>query len=137
MPPTDRFVAERVFRVRYAEADSMRIVHHSNYLVYFEEGRSEFARLRGQPYSGFEKAGYFLLVSEVNARYHKPARYEDQIRLYTWVEEFKSRGLTFKYEMVNAHTGELLVTGYTKHICVTQEGNIAKIPEEWRGWSDI
>ncbi len=34
-------------RVRYAETDQMGIVHHSNYLVWFELGRSEFCRARG------------------------------------------------------------------------------------------
>jgi acyl-CoA thioester hydrolase len=134
LPPTDRFVAETTFRVRYAEVDAMHIVHHSQYIIYFEEGRSDFARQCGRPYSGFEEAGYYLLVSEIGARYHKPARYEDQITLRTWIAEMQSRGIAFNYEIVNTESGELLVNGFSKHICATHDGKIARIPEEWRDW---
>ena len=57
MPPQDRFVAETTLRVRYAEVDTMGIVHHSHYVVYFEEGRSNFARQHGRSYSEFEQSG--------------------------------------------------------------------------------
>ena len=134
LPLKEQFVAEATLRIRYVEVDAMQIVHHSNYVVFFEEGRSEYARQRGKPYSDFEKEGYFLLVTEVGTRYLKPARYEDRITVRTWVKEMKSRGMTFNYEIVNADSGEILVTGFSKHICVTKEGKIAKIPEMWRDW---
>ena len=134
LPLNDHFVAETILRIRYVEVDAMQIVHHSNYVVFFEEGRSEYARQRGKPYSDFEKDGYYLLVTEVGTRYLKPAHYEDRIMVRTWVKEMKSRGMTFNYEIVDADSGETLVTGFSKHICVTKEGKIAKIPEGWRGW---
>ena len=31
-------------RVRYAETDRMGLLHHANYLVYFEEGRTALLR---------------------------------------------------------------------------------------------
>lgn len=136
MPPKDVFVAETTLRVRYAETDSMRIVHHSNYIVYFEEGRSEYARQKGTPYSTFEESGFFLVVTEVGARYGKTAYYEQFITVRTWVSEMKSRGMTFSYEVVDADSGEVLVTGFSKHICTTKEGRPTKIPQSWRIWKD-
>lgn len=135
MAPDDHFVVETTFRVRYAETDSMRIVHHSRYLVYFEEARSEYARQRGRPYSDFEASGYFLTVTEVRARYVKPARYEQTITVKAWITEMKSRGLVFNYEIVDAETGDLLVLGHSRHICIDREGKIARLPDEWRDWS--
>lgn len=135
MPPTDRFVAETTFYVRYAETDAMRIVHHANYIVYFEEGRSNYARQRGSDYARFEAEGHFLVVTEVAARFLKSALYGQRITVRCWIQEMKSRALTFGYEIVEAVSGELLVTGFSKHVCVTHSGQIAKLPESWRSWA--
>ena len=62
MAPTDRFVSENTFYVRYAETDAMAITHHSNYIVYFEEARSHYSRVRGADYADFERSGYWLTV---------------------------------------------------------------------------
>lgn len=134
MAPTDRFVSETTFYVRYAETDAMRIVHHSSYIVYFEEGRSTYMRQRGDDYAHFEGTGYFLAVTEVNARFAKPARYGQQVTVRCWIVEMQSRGFTFGYEIVDAETGEVFVTGTTKHVCITHDGRVARIPESWRKW---
>lgn len=134
MPPTDRIVASITLRIRYAETDAMGIVHHSNYLRFFEEGRSEYARQRGQPYSSFEAAGYFLVVTEATLRFIKPARYEQQITVTTWVEKSRSRGIDFAYEITDTDSGEILVTGQTKHISIDKSGQVSHIPAMWQGW---
>ncbi len=132
MPPADRFVAETTFHVRYVETDAMGIVHHSNYLAYFEEARSHYSRVRGIDYAEFERSGYWLAVSEVFVRYRVPARYAQLIMTRCWVEELKSRSITFGYEVVDAATGTLLVTGRTSHICINHQGQVSKIPDAWR-----
>ncbi|HUN05421.1 MAG TPA: thioesterase family protein [Aggregatilineales bacterium] len=133
MPPADRFLAETSFFVRYAETDAMGIVHHASYIVYFEEGRSHYARQRGSDYADFERSGHYLTVAEVNARYIKPARYGDRLTIRCWIEDMKSRGLTFSYEIVNG-AGELCVTGSSKHICITHNGEVTRLPDAWRAW---
>lgn len=135
MAPTDRFVAETTFHVRYAETDAMGIVHHASYLVYFEEGRSNYARQRGSDYASFERGGHYLAVSEVSARYIKPARYDARVTVRCWIGEMKSRTLTFEYEIVHTETDDVLVTGFSKHICITHDGQVVKIPEAWRRWT--
>ena len=136
MAPTDRFVAENTFYVRYAETDAMGIVHHASYIVYFEEGRSNYARQRGQSYAEFEQSGYYLAVAEVSARYIKPARYGQLITVRCWIEDMKSRSLTFVYEIVDHASAAVLVTGFTRHICITHGGQVTKIPATWRTWSE-
>lgn len=133
-PPPNRFVAQTSFYVRYAETDAMGIVHHASYIIYFEEGRSHYARSRGSDYAGFEQSGYYLTVAEVNARYLRPARYGQQLTIDTWLHEIKSRGLTFAYEISDTGNGGLLVTGSTKHICITHAGQVSHLPEAWRAW---
>lgn len=135
-PVGEPVVKEVSFYVRYAETDAMGIVHHSNYLVYFEEGRSNYARQRGSDYASFEKSGRYLTVAEVNCRYLKPAVYGQLITVRCWLEDMKSRGLTFAYEIVDAASGEILMTGWTKHICITHDGRVTTIPQEWRDWGN-
>lgn len=134
MTSTDRFVAENTFYVRYAETDAMRVVHHASYIVYFEEGRSHYARQRGHDYASFERSGLYLAVAELGARYLKSAVYGQLITTRCWIAEMKSRTVTFNYEIVDHATGDLFVTGFSKHICITHDGQIARLPEAWRAW---
>jgi acyl-CoA thioester hydrolase len=134
LPPTDRTIAETTLYVRYAETDAMGIIHHASYIIYFEEGRSNYARQRGSDYASFERSGYYLTVSEINARYIKPARYGQQITIRCWIDDMKSRGLTFGYEIIDAQTRDILVEGLSKHICITHSGQVTRLPEEWRAW---
>jgi acyl-CoA thioester hydrolase len=131
-----RIVHENSFYVRYAETDAMGIVHHASYIVYFEEGRSNYARKRGSDYASFEKSGRYLTVAEVNARYLKPAVYGQYITVRCWIEAMQSRALTFGYEIVDAASGELLVTGTSRHVCITHDGRVTTLPPEWRAWGE-
>jgi len=133
MPSEDRFTAETSFRVRYAETDAMGIVHHANYIVYFELGRSHYARSRGHSYAEMERNGMILVVSALHARYLKPAVYDDLITIRTWIADIKSRRVSFSYEIINER-GEILVTGTSEHICVDTSGKVTLIPEQWRAW---
>ncbi|NUQ37728.1 MAG: acyl-CoA thioesterase [Caldilineales bacterium] len=121
-------ISETQLRVRYAETDAMGIVHHSRYIPWFELGRSDWLRQAGLAYPDFVALGYYLTVVEVGARYLKPAVYDELITVRTWMEEMHSRGLRIAYEVVNA-AGETLVTGFTRHICITHDGRPARMPE--------
>jgi acyl-CoA thioester hydrolase len=134
LAPQDRITAETTFYVRYAETDAMGVVHHGSYITYFEEGRSNYARQRGSDYASFEREGYYLLVAEIHARYLKPARYGQRLTVRCWIDELKSRSITFGYEIVAADTHELFVTGWSKHICITHNGQVSRLPESWRAW---
>lgn len=123
---------ETTFYVRYAETDAMGVVHHSTYIVWFEEGRSHYLRSRGSNYADLEADGYFLAVSEVEARYIAPARYGQQVTVRARLETVRSRSISLLYEVVEAASGRLLVTGRTKHICIDGRGDVVTLPEGWR-----
>jgi acyl-CoA thioester hydrolase len=136
--PNDSTLAETTFHVRYAETDQMGIVHHSAYIVWFEEGRSAWSRQAGRPYADFERAGYLLAVSEVGARYLIPARYDQRVTVRTRVSQVRSRLIRFEYEVLDTDTDECLVTGFTSHICLDRQGNPSRIPEDWRQfWAEL
>jgi acyl-CoA thioester hydrolase len=127
-----REVVETTVCVRYAETDAMGVVYHTNYLIWFEVGRGEYMRQKGGDYADFEAQGFYLPVSEVDARFIAPARYGDLVTIKTWVEELRSRSLTLAYEVVMQETGQVLVTGHTRHICTDREGHVKVIPREMR-----
>ena len=119
--PAGRSAVEVRFRVRYFETDAMGIVHHASYITWFEEGRSAFTRAVDYPYSRMEQEGIALAVAEVSARYHRPARYDDEVIVTAAMTQLGSRGMTFGYEVRRASDGELLVSGTSKHISVDRQ----------------
>ena len=110
-----RYVESRV-RVRYKETDRMGIAHHSNYLVWFEIGRTDFCRVVGFPYSEIEARGYLLIVSEINCRYRIPFRYDDEVLIRTSVADAASRAMKFTYELYDASGARVHATGYSAHL---------------------
>ena len=121
-------ISKTTIRVRYAETDAMGIVHHSSYIPWFELGRSDWMREAGLPYSEFEKMGYYLTVTEVCARYYHPAVYDELVTITTWVEEVRSRAVTLGYDIRNQE-GKRLALACTKHVCITHEGQPARLPK--------
>ena len=65
---------EVTIRVRYAETDRMGLLHHANYLIYFEQGRTELLRAQGLAYKALEDQGYLLVLTKAEVRYRRPAR---------------------------------------------------------------
>jgi len=128
----DKRIVETTFPVRYAETDQMQVAHHASYVVWMEEGRSEFMRASGADYAEVERGGHYFTVTGIQARYVASARYGERVAVRTWVEELRSRTLTFGYEIVNAETGALLVTGKSEHVCINRQGDVTRIPDVWR-----
>jgi acyl-CoA thioester hydrolase len=125
----DRKIVETTLRVRYAETDAMGIVHHANYLIWFEVGRGEYFRALGQDYVGWEQDGYLLPVTEARVRYHSPARFGDLISVRTWLERVRSRSIKLGYDVRDAATGQCLVKGWSAHICADRGGKARRLPE--------
>ena len=128
------FYVDARFRVRYAETDAMRIVHHSSYIVWFEEGRSEFLRKIGMPYSKIEESGYFFSVVEVRAQYKHPGVYDEEVIVRTRLVEVKTRKVIFYYEVLRASDGKLLSRGKSIHVSVDRDNRVVTIPEEYRNF---
>ncbi len=116
--------------VRYAETDAQGIVHHSNYLVWFEEGRSDFLRQKGLNYSEFEKAGFFVVVADARVAYKAPAFYEDRVTVETTLERMRGKILEFSYRARNA-AGILLAEGRTVHVVLGTDRRPVNLPEEY------
>lgn len=123
-------IAELTFPVRYVETDAMGIVHHSNYIVWFEAGRVEVMRRAGLDYAAVERGGLFFAVAEVHARYLSPARFGDRVTVRTEITELRSRAVRFDYVVVDAGNGTTRVEGYTRHVPIDGAGQVTRIPRE-------
>jgi acyl-CoA thioester hydrolase len=113
-------VVESRTRVRYKETDQMGIAHHSNYVVWFEVGRTDLCRETGFSYRDIEKRGSLLVVVEIGCRYRTPFFYDDEVVIRTSVREVASRSMTFHYELVDS-AGEIHATGFSKHLWLDRE----------------
>ncbi len=124
-------IVETTFHVRYAETDAMGVVHHANYLVYFEEGRSEYMRKLGRDYALIEASGFQLPVTETSIRYVGSLRYGQKLKVRTWIEENRSRRITFAYEVLSLLSDQVLVSGFTRHVWTDAQGSVTRAPAEW------
>lgn len=122
---------ETSIRVRYAETDRMGLLHHANYLVYFEQGRTELLRARGITYKDLEDQGYLLVLSRVEVRYRSPARYDDLLTLRTTVTRTTTVRIEHKYELLR--DGTLIAEGETTLASVDREGRIQPLPDWLQG----
>ncbi len=119
-------------RVRYAETDKMGIVHHANYLVWFELGRSEVCRAKGFSYREMEADGALLVVAEAYCRYKSPAFYDDELTIRTKVEDLRSRSMRFVYQVFREADQTLLAEGETLHVVTDHNKKIRSMPESYK-----
>ena len=124
---------ETQIRVRYAETDKMGIVHHSNYLVWFELARSEYCRARGFSYKEMEeKDNALMVVAEAYCRYKSPSYYEDVLTLRTKVAEIRSRSIRFIYEIYRPSDQTLLAEGETLHLVTDENKKVRSLPQIYK-----
>lgn len=103
--------------VRYVETDRMGIVHHSNYPIWFEIGRTDFIKEAGISYSAAEKQGLFLPLIELGCSFKEALTYEDQIVIRTQVNKLTYSRITFYYEIYKDDKEyKLAALGETTHV---------------------
>lgn len=103
------------FTVRYAETDQMGIVHHSNYAVWFEAGRTDFLKNAGFSNTSIEAKGILLPLYEMSCKFKAPAKYEDEIIVITALKSISCARISFSYQIINAESNKLIATGETMH----------------------
>src|SRR5688572_33014232 len=89
-------------RVGVADTDLMGIVHHANYVLYFERGRLEYMRRRGMPYKEMVERGLHMPVVELAIRYRKPAHFDDLLRVTTRLGALSRVTVRFDYSVSRA-----------------------------------
>lgn len=93
------FYVDTPLTVRYCETDRMGIVHHSNYPVWYEVGRTEYIKNSGIAYSSIESKGILLPLLELKCKYISSSTYEDKIIVRTSIKSYSKTRLNFYYEV--------------------------------------
>ncbi len=124
---------KHVFRVRviFADTDAMGIVYHTNYVKWFEIGRTEMMRSIGLVYAEMESEQFNLPLSEAYCHYLSPARYDDVVAIETSIGYVRRASIRFDYEIWDEERTRQLVEGYTVHACTNREGRIVRFKNDF------
>jgi acyl-CoA thioester hydrolase len=128
--PTDYGFTHDI-RVRFVETDAMGIVHHSNYLHYFEETRVAYLREIGHPFTEWREAGLESPVLESFVQYRKPLEFDDLITVHLHLAEVTRATFQMAYLITVAGpdgVAQVRATGVTVHGCVTTQGRPTRLP---------
>ena len=104
-------------RVRYGETDQMGVVHHANYLLYMEDGRTRLMESLGCSYAQLERDGLGMPVRKTSLRFRTPARYDEELVVLSRVERLGGASLSFRYRVCST-SGALMAEGTTELACV-------------------
>jgi len=118
-------------RVAYYETDAMGVVHHSNYLRFFEGARVRWLEEHDKPYTHYvENAGLNFAVTRSEVDYKNATRFDDIVEVATWMLWVRGASLAMAYR---ATVGDRLVAqGLTEHAALSIEGRVRRIPQEDR-----
>ena len=127
--------------VQYYETDRMGIVHHSNYIRWFEEARIYYIKEWGYDYKEVEEKGVMIPVIGVSAVYKTGAKYGDTVRIKVKIDKITPVKLSFYYEISDSETDELRMTGTSDHCFVNEKFKPCsikkKMPDFYEKFSQI
>ena len=128
--------ASKEFDVRFSEVDSMNIVWHGSYALYFEDAREEFGRMFGLSYQLFKDEGYPVPLVDLSFKYIKPLLHGQRARVdITYRNSFAAK-IIFDYEIYLAEDNSLVTTGTSTQVFLDKEFNLMwtnpSFYEEWK-----
>jgi acyl-CoA thioester hydrolase len=109
-------------KVRYAETDQMGVVYHGNYAQYLEIARIDWLQAIGVSYKKMEEEGVMLPVYELNLKFKKSAKFDDELKIETFLRQKPGVRIEFSYLIYNQQ-GELLTEAETTLIFMDMEKN--------------
>lgn len=124
-------------KVRYAETDAMKVVHHANYYIYFESAREDFIEKFGIRYKDMEDSGVMMPLVETQCKYIDAAKYGDNLMIETEYDEITPIKVGLKYTVKRESDNKLIATGKTLQTFVDSATfkiiNLKKAhPEMWK-----
>lgn len=108
--------ASKQFEVRFSEVDSMNVVWHGSYPLYFEDAREAFGAKYGLEYMSFRDNGYFAPLVELTFHYKRPIRYGMRPRIDIIYRPTEAAKIVFDYEIHDSETDELMATGHSVQV---------------------
>lgn len=109
-------------KVQYYETDQMKIVHHSNYIRWFEEARIDYMEQLGMSYTEMEERGIISPVLAVESEYIRMVHFGDTVSIRARIKEYNGIKLAISYEVTDEVTGMVHCRGLTRHCFLNEKG---------------
>ena len=119
-------------RVKFYDTDLMGVVHHSNYIRWFETGRVEFLRSLGIDLNEMMNDGIVFPIVEVQAKYHSPAKFDDELEMEIIPAVMTKAKWEFEYKIRKVGEEKILVEGFSRNVFTdVTSGKIMRLPEKY------
>ena len=119
-------------KVNFYDTDAMAVVHHSNYIRWFEIGRVEFLRQAGITLTELMDDGYAFPITEVSAKYMNSGYFDDELIIETTPVALTKAKMAFSYRVLRACDDTVLVTGSTQNVFTSRAtGKITRLPDKY------
>jgi acyl-CoA thioester hydrolase len=129
-PPQGARISIVNHTVAFYETDAMGVVHHSNYLRFFEDARVRWLEDHDQPYSEYLAQDLHFAVTKAHADYYQSAAFGDVLEITVWMDWVQGASLRLAYRL--ERDAELIASGYTEHASINSDGRLRRIPKERR-----
>jgi len=116
--------ASKEFEVRFSEVDSMNIVWHGSYALYFEDAREEFGRKYGLSYQLFKDNHAPAPLVDLHFRYIKPLRHGQRARVEIVYQNTPAAKICFYYEIKLVEDNSLIATGSSVQVFLDSSLNL-------------
>lgn len=123
------------FEIRFSEVDSMNIVWHGSYMLYFEDAREAFGAKYGMEYMTIFGNGYYAPLVEMDFKFKSPLRYESHPEIIITYRPTESAKIVFDYEIRDRDTGTVCATGRSVQVFMDRNYELVwESPEFYRNW---
>ena len=109
-------------KTQYYETDQMGIIHHANYLHWFEEARVDMMDQMGMGYAQMEKQGIICPVLSVHSEYKSMARFGETVQILVHLKEYNGIRMTLEYTVVDKETDMVRCVGESRHCFLNRDG---------------
>lgn len=124
------------FDVRFSEVDSMNIVWHGSYMLYFEDAREAFGKKYGLDYLTIFSNGFYAPLVDISFSYKRPIVYGMKPSITITYKPTDAAKILFDYEIYDTTDGSLLATGHSVQVFMDKEYQLQwtnpQFYEEWK-----
>ena len=118
------------YRVKFYDTDTFGVVHHSNYIRWFETGRVEFLRVLGIDLNEMMSDGILFPIIDIGARFHAPAKFDDELEIETTAEALTKAKMKFNYVIRKCGEEKILTEGTSTNV-FTSDAKICRLPDKY------
>ena len=108
--------ATKEIEIRFSEVDSMNIVWHGNYMLYFEDAREAFGRKYGLDYLTIFHNNYYAPLVDISFQYTRPLIYGQQPVVKIFYRPTDAAKIVFDYEIWDKEGKTLFAKGHSVQV---------------------